>query len=136
MDIKKSNSSDNVSGFLDGYRARNIAILEDTLVYEVQDLEKFLYLFVEITKEDEEFKKEYDKLKELENRFSNRITDILSRLMEFGSDLFYLLDFADKKFILKYEPRIKQVKVKYIDICEKSKNQELVKRAIKIASKL
>ena len=43
----KSNTEDNISGFLDGYKARNIAILEDTLVFDIKELEKLLFLITE-----------------------------------------------------------------------------------------
>jgi hypothetical protein len=128
-------SNDNINSFLDGYRARNIAILEDTLLYDVKDLEKYVYLLVELTKAEEGTKKEYEKLKDIELRFVNLRTDILSRLIEFGSDLYNFLEIINPTFKEKFKGRIKDIVLKYIDICEKSKNQELIKRAISIASK-
>jgi hypothetical protein len=131
-----SKIEDNLSGFLDGYRARNIAILEDTLQFDVKDLEKFLYLLVGFANEDKGTKKEHEKLILIESRFGNLKTDILSRLIEFGVDLNIFLDSSSTTFNEKHKNRIKDVVLKYIDICEKSNNQELIKRAIKIASKV
>lgn len=130
-----SKNEDNLSGFLNGYRARNIAILEDTLLLDVKDLEKFLTLLVGFAKEEPGENKEKDKLIDIESRFENSKTDILSRLIEFGVDLGIFLDSSSQTFRDKHKNRIKDVIIKYIDVCEKSKNKELIKRAIKVASK-
>jgi hypothetical protein len=132
----KSKIEDNISGFLDGYKARNIAILEDTLVYDIKDLEKLLFLISEISKDDQDFKREYEKINEIYNQFKNNSIDILSRLIEFGGDLNNFLDFISSNFKQKYIIRLENIIFKYIEICEKSKNQELLKRAISVASKV
>lgn len=130
-----SKNEDSLSGFLNGYRARNIAILEDTLLLDVKDLEKYLTLLVGFAKEDTGEIKEKDQLIDIEYRFENSRTDILSRLIEFGVDMGIFLDSSSQTFRVKHKNRIKDVIIKYIDVCEKSKNKELVKRAIKVASK-
>lgn len=132
----KSNIEDNISGFLDGYKARNIAILEDTLVFDIKELEKLLFLISELTKSDQEYNREFDKVNDIYIQFKNNSIDILSRLIEFGSDLNNFLDFIRPEFKQKYITRLEDIIFKYIEICEKSKNQELLKRAIKVASKV
>ncbi|MBN2612912.1 MAG: hypothetical protein JXB00_15255 [Bacteroidales bacterium] len=132
----KPKAEDNISGFLDGYKARNIAILEDTLVYDIKDLEKLLFLLTELAKENQDFRHEFETISDIYNHFKNNSFDILSRLIELGGDLNNFLDIIKDNFKGKYSNRIEDIIFKYIEICEKSKNQELLKRAIKVASKI
>lgn len=132
----KPNNDDNVSGFLDGYKARNIAILEDTLQYEIRDLEKFLFFLVELHKDNPNAKTEYQDLKNIESDFENRNSDILTRLINFGGDFYNFLDKISFDFKNDNKGKIDDIILKYLDISEKSKNQEIIKRALSLASKV
>jgi hypothetical protein len=131
-----TNNNDNINGFLDGYKARNLAILENNLFYDIKDLEKIIYLLSELTKDDPTFSKEHNNLNKIESKFKNTSIDILSRLIEFGIELSSFIGLASANFKRQYANRIKEIAIRYLDVCEKSNNKELLKRALDVASKV
>jgi len=128
MDEKK-NTSSKLSGFLDGYKASNIANAESTLRYHIGEIKENIEEMLSAPNQDDEIILLLKKSLKILN--SGKL-DLLSKFVEFGESFkttIYMMksvsDFNKKK--------IKMVVFHYLELAEKIEDKKLNSLAIEIA---
>lgn len=137
MSNEKNVSTEDFSGFLDGYRARNMAAIERGTTVQLSEIQTRLRFLRRFVDENESASPLRPRLKVIEEFFSNRNDTIVARLDLLGKSLQEML-IENLPLVLSIPEINEQVKgiiKRFVESAEISRAEVLIDTAFLLAAK-